>query len=79
MLATPTLHTEDPESWKLTAIIFGKNERPAVLYEENEQFNAEILKVEITWDDVLKRGNVNRENTGKIASHHYTVIDWQVV
>lgn len=77
-LAKSTLHTDDPESWNITAWIFGKNESPAILYEDGGQFNGELIKVEITWDKLSKKGNLKRDKT-LTNGNEYTITDWQIV
>jgi alpha-D-xyloside xylohydrolase len=77
-LAKSTLHTEDPESRKLTAFIFGKNAKPAVLYEEQEAFDADPVKVELHWNGDLTKGSMERSPSGAVAAA-YSVVDWQVI
>jgi alpha-D-xyloside xylohydrolase len=77
-LAKSTLHTADPESWNLTARIFGENPQPAVLYEEQESFDAGPVSVELHWNGELQKGIVKRGNSASTA-HAYTVVDWQIV
>jgi len=77
-LAKSTLHTEDPESRKLTVLIFGKNAKPAILYEEQEAFDAAPAKAEIYWNGDLKKGSIKRSASGTAATA-YSVVDWQVV
>jgi alpha-D-xyloside xylohydrolase len=77
-LAKSTLHTEDPESRELTALIFGKNTQPATVYEEPESFDGEPVKVEIHWNGDLKKGSIKR-SVSATSAHPYSVVAWQVV
>jgi alpha-D-xyloside xylohydrolase len=76
-LAQPTLHTDDPDSFKLTALIFGENITPAVLFEEDGSLDPEIKTVRLVWDNKTQKGHVERE--GKSSSQQYSVINWKYI
>ena len=76
-LAQPTLHTDDPDSFKLTALVFGENTIPAVLFEEDGSLDPEIKEVRLVWDNKTQKGHVVRE--GKSSSQQYSVINWKYI
>lgn len=71
-LAKPTLHTEDPDSWKLAAMVFGENAKPAILFEDDGSLAPELEKVKLIWNSKTQKGEVERE--GKPSEHQYSVI-----
>ncbi|MEO7045767.1 MAG: hypothetical protein ABI091_10715 [Ferruginibacter sp.] len=48
------------------------------MYEDDGQFNSELTKVEITWDNVSKKGILKRDKA-TTNGNKYTIIDWQIV
>ena len=76
-LAKPTLHTEDPESWHLTAFVYGENSQPAVLFEEDGSLNPELNEVKLLWDNKKQKGNLVRDE--KYVGPKYSVIEWKYV
>ena len=78
-LAKATLHTADPDSFQLTALVFGDNVQPAALYESDEQLNPTLVKVELVWDGVLKKGSILRNDGVKGGMNKYSVVDWKVI
>ena len=76
-LAQPTLHTEDPDSWKLIAQVYGENHQEATLYEDNGNWNPELTKIRIFWDNNKKEGRLERAR--QAGNLHYTVEKWEVV
>lgn len=74
-LAKPTLHTDDPESWKLTALVFGEHAKPAVLFEDDGSWVPELNEVKLAWDNKTRKGRLERE--GKPSTQQYSVIDWK--
>lgn len=78
-LAKTTLHTADPESYQLTAWVFGNNIQPAALYESDEQLNPALVKVELAWDASLKKGGLKRSGVAKGGMNQYSVVEWKVV
>jgi alpha-D-xyloside xylohydrolase len=78
-LAKTTLHTADPDSFHLTALVFGNNIQPATLYESDEQLNPTLVKVALAWDAVLKKGSIKRDGVAKEGMNQYTILDWQVI
>jgi alpha-D-xyloside xylohydrolase len=76
-LAQPTLHTEDPASWELTALVFGNGSRAAQLFEDDGSFGPVLNPVTLTWDNVAGSGQiVGIGLTGKLK---YSVTEWKVV
>jgi len=76
-LAQPTLHTDDPDSFKLTALVFGENIKNAVLFEEDGSLDPELKEVRLVWDNKTQKGHVERD--GKPSDLQYSVIDWKFV
>jgi alpha-D-xyloside xylohydrolase len=76
-LAQPTLHTDDPDSFKLTAFVFGENIKNAVLFEEDGSLDPELKEVRLVWDNKTQKGHVERD--GKPSDLQYSVIDWKFV
>lgn len=76
-LAKVTLHTDDPESWKLSMLIFGDNIRPATLYEENGTVSPNLSEVKLLWDSVAKKVQIERKDNAH--PHHYSVDDWKLI
>ncbi|MDP4184299.1 MAG: glycoside hydrolase family 31 protein [Bacteroidota bacterium] len=76
-LAQPTLHTEDPDSFKLTALVFGENVRPAILFEDDGSWSPLLKKVKLEWDSKKQKGNLVRE--GKATSQQYSVTEWKFI
>ncbi len=76
-LAKVTLHTDDPESWKLTALVFGENSIPATLYEDDGTFTPELKEVRLTWDNQKKKGTLVRKE--KASEQQYSVIEWKYI
>jgi len=76
-LANVTQHTDDPESWQLTALVFGENQQPATLYEDDGTFNPELKEVKLTWDNRKLKGSLER--TGKAGELQYSVVDWKFI
>ncbi len=76
-LANVTQHTDDPESWQLTALVFGENQQPATLYEDDGTVNPELKEVKLTWDNRKLKGSLER--TGKAGELQYSVVDWKFI
>ena len=57
-LAQPTLHTEDPASWELTALVFGDGSQAARLFEDDGSFNPALNPVTLTWDNAAGAGRI---------------------
>ena len=74
-LAQPTLSTEDTESWKLTALVFGDGSRPATLFEDDGTFEPQLTKVGLEWDAAAKAGKLTR--TAPAQPNTYTVVEWK--
>lgn len=76
-LAKPTLHTDDPDSRKLTALVFGKNTKPVVLFDDDGSWVPELKEVRLVWDNNTHKGRLERE--GKPSAQLYSVIDWKFI
>ena len=73
-LADVTLHTDAPESFRLSAQVYGESPRPAVLYEDDGSWNPSLAEVTLTWDAAKKSGAVNR--SGGAGRAQYEVVRW---
>ena len=76
-MAKITLHTEDPESFKLTALVFGENTKPSVLFEDDGSWSPELNEATLLWDNKTGKGRLERK--GKPSDHQYSVIDWKYI
>jgi alpha-D-xyloside xylohydrolase len=76
-LAKSTMHTDDPESWKLTAWVFGMNAQPAILFEDDGSINPELVEVKLIWDNEKQEGRLER--AGKQPEPHYDVTEWKKI
>lgn len=75
-LAKPTLHTEDPESWLLTALVTGENPQPCVLFEGDDNTSApNLIEVRLEWNSNVQKGNLERSN--EAASSKYVIEEWK--
>jgi alpha-D-xyloside xylohydrolase len=70
-LAEPTLHTDDPASWRLTVQVYGNGRTPAKLYEDDGNWAPPLSEVQLSWDDARKSGSLTRSGPGK-----YEVAKW---
>jgi alpha-D-xyloside xylohydrolase len=76
-LAKPTLHTDDPESWQLTTLVFGENARQTLLFEEDGSWEPVLNEIKLVWDPGKKKGKLLRN--GKPSSTGYSVIKWKEI
>lgn len=76
-LARPTLHTEDPDSWKLTAMVFGENNQEATLFEDDGNWDPELIKIRLIWDNKNRKGTLER--IGKPGNQQYSVVNWEPI
>jgi alpha-D-xyloside xylohydrolase len=76
-LAQPTLSTEDPDSWKLTALVFGDGSRPATLFEDDGTFEPRLTSVQLNWDPAAKAGRLVR--AGAAQANAYSVTEWKAM
>jgi alpha-D-xyloside xylohydrolase len=74
-LAQPTLSTEDPDSWKLTALVFGDGSHAATLFEDDGAFEPKLTKVQLAWDAAAKAGHLTR--AGAAPAETYSVTEWK--
>ncbi|HVV73669.1 MAG TPA: TIM-barrel domain-containing protein, partial [Verrucomicrobiae bacterium] len=72
-LAEPTLHTDDPNSYRLTALIYGDGSRGATLYEDDGAFVPKLSTIKLSWDSDKKSGKATRD--GVLSS--YRVVEWK--
>ena len=76
-LAQPTLSTGDPDSWKLTALVFGDGSRPATLFEDDGALEPQLTEVQLAWDAPAKTGRLTR--TGSPSTNSYAVTEWKAM
>jgi len=76
-MAKTTLHTDDPDSFKLTALVYGENKNPAVLFEDDGSWAPELKEVRLIWDNKTQKGHL--ESEGKPSAQQYSVIDWKFI
>jgi alpha-D-xyloside xylohydrolase len=70
-LAQPTLHTEDPASWRLKVNVYGDQTVPAILFEDDGSWAPSLEEVQLLWDSKSKSGSIKRASAGK-----YEVEKW---
>jgi alpha-D-xyloside xylohydrolase len=70
-LAEPTLHTNDPASWKLTVNVYGEKPLATTLYEDDGSWSPTLTEVQLAWDAERKSGSMKRTGSGK-----YEVAKW---
>jgi len=75
-LAQPTLHTDDLQSWDLTAQIYGDGHRAAILYEDDGAAEPSLPAIKLSWDAGKKIGEVSRPSAPAGA---YRVIAWKQI
>ena len=76
-LAHPTLHTDDPASWRLTALVFGDVPQPARLYEDDGKFTPELPEVRLEWDAATRTGRLVRSRATRERTPQYSVAEWK--
>lgn len=77
-LARPTLHTEDPASWEITAQVFGDGSLGAELYEDDGSYTPTLSRIRLTWDAGKSEGKITRQ--GNVApGAEYRVVQWKQV
>lgn len=74
-LAHPTLHTDDPESWRLTALIYGDGKHAATLYEDDGSYVPSLNAVRVWWNSDTKAGTVSP--AGGRGRATYDVVEWK--
>jgi len=74
-LAKTTLHTDDPDSWELTVMIFGEDVKPAVLFEEDGSWAPVLNEVKLFWDNKSQEGHLERQMN--LSGQHYSVTEWK--
>jgi len=67
-LAQPTLHTDDPQSWKLTVLVFGDGHLPTTLYEDHGGSSPSLTAVSLTWDASKKAGSISHAGAYEVLS-----------
>lgn len=70
-LAEPTLHTDDPASWRLTVNVYGEKPVPATLFEDDGSWTPSLAEVQLAWDPERKTGSLKRAGSGR-----YEVAKW---
>ena len=76
-LSKVTLHTDDPESWKLSLLVFGDDIRPTILYEEDGTSKPEFAEVRLSWDNYDRKVKTERKNNSK--GTQYKVDGWKCI
>jgi alpha-D-xyloside xylohydrolase len=76
-LAEPTLHTDDPSSWRVSAQVYGDRPAPAVLYEDDGSWAPALAEVTLSWDPAARSGAVRRSGGG--AGPRYEVTGWKEI
>jgi alpha-D-xyloside xylohydrolase len=71
-LAEKTLHTEDAESWRITAQVYGERPGPAVLYEDDGSYAPAFSPVTLSWNAASRSGSV-------AGASRYQVREWKLV
>lgn len=71
-LAQPTLDTDDPESLKLTALVYGDGHRSTTLYNDDGGFIPNLNQITLSWDNVKKAGAAKGE-----SAQGYRVVEWK--
>ena len=74
-LAEATLHTGDPDSWRLRVQVYGGGAAQSTLFEDDGSFVPALPEVRLSWDG--QRGSVSR--TAGVAGPRYQVIEWKRV
>jgi alpha-D-xyloside xylohydrolase len=74
-LAAPTLSTDDPAGWNLTALVFGDGSRPATLFEDDGSFDPQLPEVQLEWNAASHSGRIKR--TGPEQKPSYSVLEWK--
>lgn len=72
--AKVTQHTDDPESWKLTAKVFGEVIKPFIMYEDKGGLTPDLIEIELNWDNQKKTGSLSRKSNPH--ERQYTVTEW---
>lgn len=78
-LAEPTLSTDDPASWNLTARVYGDGARGARLFEDDGSYQPKLPEVRLEWDAAAGAGRVVRATAQTSAAPHYAVVKWERV
>jgi alpha-D-xyloside xylohydrolase len=74
-LAQPTLHTDDPQSRKLTVLVYGDGHQAATLWEDDGASPPALDAVTLSWDAVKKAGSTAR--AGAPGGGAYEVVEWK--
>jgi alpha-D-xyloside xylohydrolase len=76
-LADASLHTDAPESWRLSVRVYGEAPAPATLFEDAGGWNPSLPELSLAWDRDRRSGTVNR--TGGAGSARYQVYEWKQI
>lgn len=78
-LATPTLHTDDPQSYALQVQVYGNGSLPAELIEDDGETFAyeqgEFNQVQLVWNAETGTGILTRD--GQVPCPQYTAATWE--
>jgi alpha-D-xyloside xylohydrolase len=73
-LASPTLHSQDEESWSLEARVYGKHSSSCMLYEGGQSLSIQPVSVELQWDADTASGRIQSRTPTR-----YKVTSWKVI
>lgn len=76
-LAQPTLSTDDPASWRLTARVYGDGSQGCALFEDDGSWAPVLPVVRLTWDAGAGTGRETRAAEAK--GPHYEVVEWKQI
>ncbi len=71
-LAQPTLDTDDPDSRRITALVYGDGSRPTTLYDDDGGLVPKFGEVTLSWNNEKKTGSVSGE-----SPQTYRVVEWK--
>jgi alpha-D-xyloside xylohydrolase len=74
-LAKATLHTNDPASFQLTALVYGTKPNPTLLFEEDGSATPKMAQVSLEWNQSTRSGSLQR--TGSTTGSQYEVVEWR--
>ncbi|MBZ5617176.1 MAG: glycoside hydrolase [Acidobacteriia bacterium] len=76
-LAQPTLHTDDPASWRLTVQVYGETPSAVTLYEDDGSWNPSLAEVALAWNSERRSGSLRRSGGG--SGPRYEVAEWKQI
>jgi alpha-D-xyloside xylohydrolase len=77
-LAEPTLHTDDPASFRLTVTVYGNQAAETDLYEEQDAgLEPALTELHLAWDPGRRSGALRRSRPASATA--YQVTAWKVI